>query len=166
MSNWSKVHCISRTYCIIWRRKSRPSKNWSSSKIAFTELCKWTPVILGMITYLGKLIPNLAEVTAPLRTLLKKEVEFKLEKPQLDVIGKLNFLVITTPCLKVFSPNLQTRLKIDVSSEWLGVLLEQNDGTLTYPEWYPVGYASRSLRDFENCYTQIKKETPSIVFGI
>ena len=35
---------------------------------------------LGMITYLGKFIPNLAEVACPLRTLLKKRVEFKLEK--------------------------------------------------------------------------------------
>ena len=41
---------------------------------------------LGMITYLGKFITNLAEVNSPLRTLLKKEVEFKLEKPQLDAI--------------------------------------------------------------------------------
>ena len=36
---------------------------------------------LGMITYLGKFIPNFAEVTSPLRTLLKKYVEFKLDKP-------------------------------------------------------------------------------------
>ena len=41
---------------------------------------------LGMITYLGKFISNLAEVTSPLRTLLKKEVEFKLEKPRIQTI--------------------------------------------------------------------------------
>ena len=40
----------------------------------------------GMITYLGKFIPNLAEVTSPFRTLLKKEVEFKLEKTRLDLL--------------------------------------------------------------------------------
>ena len=56
---------------------------------------------LGMITYLGKFTPNLAEVTFPLRTLLKKEVEFKLEKPQPDAIGKLKLLVITTLYLNV-----------------------------------------------------------------
>ena len=44
---------------------------------------------LGMITYLGKFIRNLAEVTSPPCTLLKKEVEFKLEKSQLNAIGKL-----------------------------------------------------------------------------
>ena len=85
---------------------------------------------LGIITYLGKFIPNLAEVTSPLRTLLKKQVEFKLEKPQLNAIGKLKLLVTTTSFLKTFNPNLQTRLKIDASSEGLGALLEQNRGTL------------------------------------
>ena len=85
---------------------------------------------LGIITYLGKFIPNLAEVTSPLRTLLKKQVEFKLEKPQLNAIGKLKLLVTTTSFLKTFNRNLQTRLKIDASSEGLGALLEQNRGTL------------------------------------
>ena len=119
-----------------------------------------------MITYLGKCILNLAEVTSPLRTLLKKEVEFKLEKLQLDAIGKLKLLVTTTPCLKIFNPNLQTRFKIDASSEGLGALLEPNHGTVTYPKWYPVRYTSRSLQDYEKRYVQIEKESLSIVFGV
>ena len=118
-----------------------------------------------MITYLGKFIPNFAEATSPLRTLLMKEVELKLEKPQLDTIGTLKLLVTTTPCLKIFNSNLQTRLKIDASSEGLGALLEQNHVTLTYPKRYLVGYTSRSLRDYEKCYAQIENETLSIVFG-
>ena len=114
-----------------------------------------------MITYLGKLTPNLAKVTSHLCTLLKKEVEFKLNKSQLDAIGKLKLLVTTTPCLKIFNPNLQTRLKIDASSDGLGALL-----LLNYPKWYPAGYASRSLRDYEKYYAQIENETLSIDFGI
>ena len=54
---------------------------------------------IGMVTYLGKFIPNFAEVTSPLRTQLKKEVEFKLEKPQPDAVTKLKLLVTTTPRL-------------------------------------------------------------------
>ena len=53
---------------------------------------------------------NLAEVTSLLRTLLKKEVEFKLEKPQLIPVGKLKLLVTTTPCLKMFNPTSHTML--------------------------------------------------------
>ena len=35
---------------------------------------------LGMVNYLGKLIPNLTEVTAQLRAVLKKGVAFNLKK--------------------------------------------------------------------------------------
>ena len=118
-----------------------------------------------MITYLGKNIPNLAEVTSPLCTLLKKEVKFNLEKPQLGAIRKLKLLVTTTPYLKIFNRNLQTRLKTDANSEGLGALLEQNCGTLSYPKRYTVGHASQSLRDYKKRYVQIEKETLSIVFG-
>ena len=111
-------------------------------------------------------MPNLAEVTSLLRTLLKKEVEFKLEKTQLETIGKLKSLVTTTSCLKIFNPNLQTHLKIDASSEGLDTLLKQDHGALTRTKWCPVGYVSRLLRDYEKRYAQIKKETLSIVFGV
>ena len=35
---------------------------------------------LGMINYVGKFIPNLADITAPLRCLLQKDVEFIITK--------------------------------------------------------------------------------------
>ena len=57
-------------------------------------------------------------------------------------------------------------MKTDKSYEGLGGLLEQNHGTLTYPDWYPVGYASRSLRDYEKRYAQSEQETLSIAFGV
>ena len=125
--------------------KVDPAKIDAITKIPLPNSVNELQRFLGMIIYLGKFIPNLAEVTSLLRTLLKKEVEFKLEKLQLDSIGKLKLLVTTTPSLKIFNPNLQTGSEIDASSEGLGVLLEQNHGTLTYPKWYPIGYASRSL---------------------
>ena len=57
-------------------------------------------------------------------------------------------------------------MKIYANLEGLSALQEQKHGTLTYPKWHPVGYASRSLRDYENRYAQIIKETLSIVFGV
>ena len=59
--------------------------------------------LLGTITYLGKFIPNLVEVASPLRTLLKKKDEFKLEKPQVTSY---------TLCLNIFNRNLQTPWKL------------------------------------------------------
>ena len=61
-----------------------------------------------------------------------KHFEFYLSATEKD--RKTNFKTI-------FNPNLQTHLKINTSSEELGALLEQNYGTLTYPKWYPIGYA-------------------------
>ena len=121
---------------------------------------------LGMVNYLGKFIPNLAEVTSPLRALLKKDVAFNLQKPQLDAIEKLKILITSAPILKIFDPNLPTRLKIDASSKGVGALLEQNHGSLENPQWHPIGYSFRALHDCEKRYTQIEKETLFIVFGV
>ena len=49
-----------------------------------------------------KFIPNLAEHTTSLRNLIKKDVVFKLQKPQLDAIENLKTLVTSARCLKVF----------------------------------------------------------------
>ena len=79
---------------------------------------------LGMVNYLGKFIPNLAEVTAPLQALWKKDVPFNLQKPQLDAIEKLTILITSAPIVKIFDPNLPTIVKIDASSEGVRALLE------------------------------------------
>ena len=110
-----------------------------------------------MVNYLGKFIPNLAEVTAPLRALLNKDIVFNLQKSQLDAIEKIKTLITSPPILKIFDPNLSTRLKIDASSEGLGALLKQNHGSLENPQWHPIGYSSRTLRVMRNDMPKLKK---------
>ena len=86
--------------------KVNPAKIEVITKMPLPNSVNELQGFIGMITYLGHFIRNLAELTCPPRTLLKKEVEFKLEKSQLNTIGKLKGLVTTTPCLKIFNPNL------------------------------------------------------------
>ena len=50
--------------------------------------------------------------------------------------------------------------------EGLGALLKEKDGLLENPQWHPIGYSSRALRDYEKRYAQIQKETLSVVFGV
>ena len=69
--------------------KVDPAKIEAVTKMPLLNSVYELQQFLGVITYLRKFIPNLAEVTSPLGTLLKKEVEFKLENPQLDAIGEL-----------------------------------------------------------------------------
>ena len=44
---------------------------------------------LGMITYQGKFIPNLSDLTAPLRSLLKKDVTYSFDKGQKEAFNTL-----------------------------------------------------------------------------
>ena len=97
---------------------------------------------------------------------MKKDVAFNLQNPQLDAIEKLKALITSAPILKLFDPNVQARLKTDASSEGVGALLEQNRGSLENPQYHPIGYSSRTLRDYEKRHAQIEKETLSIVFVV
>lgn len=52
---------------------------------AFTSMTKPTSKVelqrfLGMIDYLGKFLPNIAQVTAPLRKLLENDIAWHWEK--------------------------------------------------------------------------------------
>lgn len=61
---------------------------------------------MGMVNYVGKFIPNLLQITAPLRQLLKKDVLFDLQHPQLDAINEIKRLITSPPCLKFYDPNM------------------------------------------------------------
>ena len=53
------------------------------------------------------------------------------------------------------------KITCDASKLGPGVMLEQLHGTV----WYPTAFASRSLNAAEQNYSQIEKETLSIVFS-
>ena len=116
---------------------------------------------MGMVNYLGKFIPRLSDETAPLRELLKKDVEFVMLRPQKNAFQQLQSLITTVPILQYYDPNLPTRLRTDSSLIGLGAMIEQSfDG-----EWHPIAFASRSLDESEQNYASIEHETLSVVFG-
>ena len=111
----------------------------------------------GLITYLQKFLPNLSEVSAPLRILLEKETAWHWDKEQKDSFEKLKELVTNTPVLAFYDKNADLILNVDASSEGLGAVLLQ--------EGKPVAYASRALNNTQKRYAQIEKEALAIVFG-
>ena len=116
---------------------------------------------LGMVNCPGKHIPNLAEVTAPLQTILTKVVVFNLQKPQLNAIDKLKNLIASTFVLKMIDPNFSLRLKIDVESEGLEPLFQQNQGSLGSQKLHPIGYSSHDLRDYKKWFAYIERTAGS-----
>ena len=61
---------------------------------------------LGMITYAGKFIHNDSDLTAPLQSLLKKDIIYSFDKGQKEVLKTLKTIITSSPVLKLFDPAL------------------------------------------------------------
>ena len=114
--------------------------------------------VLGLVTYLAKFCPRLAEVTKPLRDLVKKDVEFSWERHQEEAFKQVKILVSNAPVLALFDPNKETTVNVDASSHSIGAVLMQNGK--------PVEYAAQSLTPTQCVYAQIEKEMLAIQFGL
>ena len=116
---------------------------------------------LGMVNYLGKFIPNISNVTAPLRQLLQKDTIFNIDKAQMKALNDLKTHITSSPILQFYNPTASLRLRTDASTDGLGAMLEQqSDG-----DWHPIAYASRATTSAEKNYAPIESEALSIVFG-
>ena len=107
---------------------------------------------LGMITYLGKFIPNLLDETTPLRTLLEKDIIWHFDTPQTQAVALLMPIITTSPVLKYFDPHCNTQVSSDASKKGLGAVLEQQHDNM----WYPVAFASQSLSPAEQNYCPLE----------
>ena len=112
---------------------------------------------MGMIQYLAKFIPNLSEVSAPLRKLLENDTAWHWEEEQKQSYEQLKKLVTNAPTLKFYDVKAPVTLSVDASSEGIGAVILQ-DGR-------PVAYGSRALTDCQRRYAQIEKELLAIVYG-
>ena len=110
--------------------------------------------LLGMVNHVAKFAPNLAEVTKPLRDLLKKENDWVWGPDQEEAFKKLKTLLSTAPVLQHYNPNKPTLISADASSYGMGGVLMQKDSE----GWKPVFYASRSMTSTEQRYAQVEKE--------
>ena len=112
---------------------------------------------MGFIQYLGKFLPNLSEIGAPLRVLLEKETEWHWETPQEKSFQMLKSLISKTPVLCYYDHKKPLVLSVDASSKGLGAVLIQEEK--------PVAYASRALTKCQQNYAQIEKEALAIAYG-
>ena len=116
--------------------------------------------LLGMVNHIGKFAPNLADITKPLRDLLKKENSWTWDTQQETAFQILKKQLSTAPVLAHYSPEKETKVSADASSYGLGGVLLQKDGQ----DWRPVFYASRSLTDTEQRYAQAEKEALAVTW--
>lgn len=112
---------------------------------------------LGMIQYLSKFLPGLADMTKPLRELTKKDILFEWQEAQQNSFEELKKAVSDAPVLRYYDMKQDVTIQCDASQSGLGAVLMQNG--------QPVCYASRALTSTEQRYAQIEKECLAIVFA-
>ena len=112
---------------------------------------------LGFMQYLDKFMPNMANVSAPLRQLLEKNIEWHWDKEQEESFNALKSMASCTPVLGYNDHEKSITLSVDTSSKGLGAVILQ--------EGKPIAYASRALTPTQERYAQIEKETLAIVYG-
>ena len=118
---------------------------------------------LGMVTYCGRFINDLATMTAPLRKLTKKDVKFEWTESQQQSFDTLQAILSEKTTLSYFDPSKATKLIVDASPTGLAATpiqhtLNKNDETV-------VAYGSRSLTEVEQRYSQTEREALAVVFG-
>lgn len=112
---------------------------------------------LGVVNFMRSFIPNLADLTAPLRELLKKNALFSWTELHDRVIDNIKKCILNSNILIPYDISKELIVQCDASQNGLGCCLLQNGK--------PISFASRSLTACERNYSQIEKEMLSIIFA-
>ena len=121
--------------------------------------------LLGIITYLNRFSRRLADLTAPLRELTKKNVHFNWEEHHQIALDGIKEELCAARVLSFYVPNPETTtiLQCDVSTKGLGAWLRQVDRNGNEKI---VAMASLSLTDAETRYSNIERECLAVKFGL
>lgn len=116
---------------------------------------------LGLVQYSAKFLPDLAEVSEPLRRLTRKGEIFQWGEAQAESFSKLKLLISDAETLAYFRKDSKTRVIADAGPTGLGAVLVQLHGE----NWRVISYASRNLTQVERRYSQTEKEALGLVWA-
>ena len=116
-----------------------------------------------MVNHYGGFIKCLADLSAPLNQLLKKDELWSWNTECQDSFVRIKEALTTTKVLAHFSLDLALGLARDASAVGIEAVFfhRYQDGTER-----PIAYASKSLTSAEKNYSQIEREALSIIFGV
>ena len=118
---------------------------------------------LGLITFYGRFVPDLATTASPLYNLLRKDVPYVWSSGHQSAFDKLKRELCSSRFLVHYQSDLPLRLSCDASSVGLGIVLSH---LMPDKSERPIAYGSRTLQKSELNYSQIDKEALSLVFGV
>jgi hypothetical protein len=118
---------------------------------------------LGLATYLARFVQNFADVTHPLRELLKKGRAWSWQPEQRRSFEAIKTAISSESILAFYDTANQTEVIVDASPVGVGAILSQTAADTGHRR--PIAFASRALSDVEQRYSQIEREALAVKFG-
>ena len=109
---------------------------------------------LGLVNYLNRFSPHLAELSEPLR----QNVEFELTESVCVAFSRTKEEISKNVTLPYFNPKSATTLQTDASKKGLGAVILQDSK--------PVMFASRALTGSERNYQNLERECLATIWGM
>ena len=110
---------------------------------------------LGLVNFLNRYTPKLAELCSPLRKLILKDSHYSPEHAAFDAIKAEFKKKIILP---YFDRNKETILQTDASKKGFGAVILQEE--------QPIYYASRALTSAEKNYQNLEREAQAAVWSM
>ena len=117
---------------------------------------------LGMSGFNAQFIPGHATISAPLRDLTKKGVNFRWGPCERKAFTTITTAISENTLLSYFDPKRETALFTDASPVGVNATLAQLDDNGLFK---PVNIASRALTETEKGYDQLEREAVAMHFG-
>lgn len=117
---------------------------------------------LGMLNYIGRFLPDISNTTVTLRQLLHKDAIWTWSDAQEGAFKRIKEILKDVHKLAYFDTKKNTHLHVDAGPTGLGAILSQEQGDKTEI----ITYASRTLTETEQKYSQIEKELLAVVWAI
>jgi hypothetical protein len=117
---------------------------------------------MGLIMYYHNHLPNVSSLLHPLYQLLKKNRKWHFDKSCEDAYAKVKELIANNVCLTHFEPAPRIILATDAGPRGIGAVLSHR----TSSGEKLICFASRSLTEAEQNYSQLDREGLAIVWAV
>ena len=135
-----------------------PKKVAAVKRMDLPEDVKTMRSFLGLVNYLNRFSPRLAELSEPLREVCRQDTEFQLTKSVRVAFLKTKEEISKNVTLPYFNPQSDTTLQTDASKKGLGAVILQDSK--------PVMFASRALTGAEKNYQNLERECLATIWGM
>ena len=118
---------------------------------------------LGIINYLSRFDPHIADLILSLRSLFKKDSDFTwTDVHSLDFKRIIETLCQEGKILKYYKPDLDLYIETNASGKAIGMALLQSENNKRQ-SLYPIAYGAKTLTSAETRYANIEHELLGVV---